>query len=303
LNRPIPQIKTVQHVPIPKFSQTKLKNGIPLIIVDKGTTPALNLIVEFRAGRFLETNRLTSNVCASLLKEGSQQYTGSEIDEIFDFLGATIQVSSNLDFIKLSVYCLTKHLELLLPYILDIILYPTFSDKELKRYKKNVKNQLIINLDKKNIIAYRELTEKLFGKAHPYGYNSTIEGYEALQREQVKDFHKKVFIAEQCKVYVAGGLEENTIDLLEQSLQEIPNGTKLVAPTFETPSEVPNRVTIKGKKSNQAAIRMGWRSIGKAHPDYPDLLILNTILGGFFGSRLMTNIREEKGIRIIFFRQ
>lgn len=295
-SKKVPTIKTVDNVPLPAYESQVLENGIPFYIVNKGTQLGVRLDFLFRAGRFLETKKQVSKACASLLKEGSEKYTDAAIDDIFDYYGASIRVSADLDFIKVTVFCLTKHLETLCPYILDIILNPLFNKKELNRYKRNVIGSLKISLEKNEVVAYRELTEKLYGPQHPYGYNSTFDGYNELNRSDLESFHRRTFIAEHCQIYLAGGLLPESIELIHRYFSNIPKGKRIEPPLFALPHDIPERVEIKGKQgSNQAALRLGRRSINKNHPDYAELLILNTLLGGYFGSRLMMNIREEKG--------
>ena len=167
--------------------------------------------------------------------------------------------------------------------------------KELQRFIKNNQQRLQVELSKTDVVAYRTITEYIFGKSHPYGYNSIYETYEALTRKDLIEHHRKNYTADNCQIYISGKIDQGVLNLLDEYLGKLPiDGQKKISSLKLTEAK-PKVVKIKHTEGVQSAIRIGRRVFKKKHADYHGLLVLNTILGGYFGSRLMDNIREDKG--------
>ena len=155
--------------------------------------------------------------------------------------------------------------------------------------------RLQVELAKPDVIAYRRITEPIFGKDHPYGYNSYPETYEELERRDLEDHYRRFFTAGNCTIILSGKIAPSTIELLNRHLGNvIPPG---VAPKVQLPAVggKPAKEWIDHPGTVQTAIRIGCRRFNRLHPDFGGMYVLNTVLGGYFGSRLMANIREEKG--------
>ncbi len=290
-----PKIREIESVPLPEYQKIELDNGIPLFLIEAGTQPVLKLEVVFQAGRPYESHRLVSRATARMLKEGTKSFTAAQIAEQTDYFGSSITIPVNLDTSGMTFYSLSKHLEKLLPMWTEILTAPKFDPIELAKLKQNNIERLKIDLSKNDVIAYRNITEHLFGANHPYGYNSVKETYEELQIEWLQEHFQKQYIAENCMLFLSGRPEKNATDLINKTLGTIiPNGV-VCSPNFPRFTEKTSRTEISNPGSPQTALRMGRILFPRSHPDYADFFVLNTILGGYFGSRLMTNLREDKG--------
>lgn len=145
-------------------------------------------------------------------------------------------------------------------------------------------------------MAYREITAMMYGYEHPYGYNSTPEDYDRLKTNHLKAFHQKHFHSANCQIILSGKTNPAMIAKLDELVgNQFPEGKN--GHYDHQISEHPDKFKefrVKGQ-SMQTAIRIGRRMVPRKHPDYHGLFVLNALLGGYFGSRLMNNIREDKG--------
>lgn len=290
-----PPISTINEIALPLPKKISLSNGIPVYISSMGTQEVMKLQIVIQAGRPFEKKQMASRATAKMLREGTSQFNSAQIAEAFDFYGASLNLPTGMDYSSLIYYSMTKHFPKLIQLVTELMTQPTFPEKELSTFKENSKRRLQIDLTKNDVVAYRKVTELIFGAHHPYGYNSTPEKYEAVQQSDLVEHFKKNFHADHCIIFVSGKIDDGIIQLLDQHLGQIPNGTK-TNPNYPKPSQdAPQKVQFLLPNSLQKAIRIGKRSMIRKDPDYAGFMVVNTILGGYFGSRLMMNIREDKG--------
>lgn len=296
VNRKIaPPIQRIEKLHLPKPRKIRLSNGLPVYIIDMGTQDVLKLQLVFRAGRPFEKKKLIAKTTSRLLREGTTNFSSAAIAEQIDFYGATLSTPTNLDNSNLVFYTLRKHFETLLPLVTELLTAPTFPEEELKAYIDNTKRRLQVDLTKNDVVAYRKITEFIFGKHHPYGYNSDNRAYDNVKRADLVKHFKQHYNARNCDLFISGRVTDDVIRLLDQHLGQLPIGRKSRLPKFKLTEETPEKRHIPIANSMQTAIRIGKQIIGRTHPDFAGFTVLNTILGGYFGSRLMMNIREEKG--------
>ena len=251
----------------------------------------------FDAGRWYETKPLAARMTLQQLKSGIKGYNADQLADFFDFYGAKLKFYDDYDNVTVRLYCLTKHLHILLPVLYDLLLEPLFDEKEISQYCSRNKQTLKLELQKNDVVAYRCFTELLFGDKHPYGYNTIPEFYDQIKREDLIKHHHNCYTAHGCKVIVSGKTSDKIIDLIKDFTLKLPEGTEFLIkemPVF--PNDVPLSYHLPSPKtSSQASIRIGNRIFSKSHPDYNSFYFLNTLLGGYFGARLMQNLREDKG--------
>ncbi|MCB0706085.1 MAG: insulinase family protein [Saprospiraceae bacterium] len=290
-----PLIHQIENLQLPEARRHRLDNGILVLENRLGTQEILKLEIIFRAGRPFEKEQLIGRATASMLREGTLSRTASEIAETFDFYGGTFTIPANLDVTNITLYCLTRHFEKLLPIISDLVTQPAFPEHELNAFIDRSVRRLKVDLSRNDIIAYRAITENIFGSDHPYGYNSTPKTYQGLERHQLETHFQETYTAANCTILISGKTTDRTISLLNTYLgRQLPMGHRVKAqvPAINRPAE---KLRIEHPDKVQSAIRIGRQLFNRNHADYPGMYVLNTILGGYFGSRLMANIREEKG--------
>jgi len=292
-----PAINKIERLELFIPEKIVLKNNIPLYSIHAGTQEIIRIELLFKAGTYYQQQKLIAQFTNKMLTEGTKTRTADQIADTIDFFGAFVQTETEKDNASVTLYCLNKHFEKVIPVFEDIIKNAVFPDKEFSIILQNQKQQHIINSQKVNYIARAKFPSMLFGDSHPYGAFIETADYENLKRESLSEFYKKHYIAENCNIIIAGKVTDTHFRLIENHFgnDDWYSGTKLQDSTFEIKSSKENKAFILKEDAVQSAIRLGKIMVNKTNSDYTGLQILNTILGGYFGSRLMTNIREDKG--------
>lgn len=290
-----PLIHEINRLVLPPVQTFTLDNGIPVYVVNMGTQEVLKLEVIFNAGRPYEQTQLAARATASMLKEGTASFSSAVIAEKIDFYGSSISTPFNIDTTNVLLYSLNKYFDKVLPVLAEMLTSPTFPQKELDTFIQVNQQNLQIDLTKNDTLAYRAVTELMFGKTHPYGYNSYPATYGELRRDDLIRHYERCYTAGNCKIVISGKVTDEMLTSLNQYLgSAIRPGDLLTAQPVSQPS--PNRkLRIKNDETVQMALRVGRQLFNRHHPDYAGWYMLNTVIGGYFGSRLMENIREEKG--------
>ncbi len=294
---PQPAINPVGKVDFPPIKLFHLSNGMPVYLLEAGSLEITKIEIVFRGGRPFEHKRLAAITCMSQLREGFDGMHSPEIAERLDHRGATLSIPPSFDYIGVQLYALSKHIPELIPIINGVVQAPSFPEEELSIFKKRTAERLKVDLSQNDVIAYRKATEIFFGEMHPYGYSSTIEDYNAIERADLVAHHKNTFTPQNGMVFLAGRPTDAILNALDKSIGSWMPEKNETARSKEfppLPSQIMQLEEDMGK--SQSAIRIGRSLFSRGHEDYPTLYLLNTILGGYFGSRLMKNIREEKGL-------
>jgi zinc protease len=296
LQRIKPPVFPVEKVVIPEVRSFTLNNGVPVFCIEAGNEDIVRLEIVFRAGQVREHMPMVASTTNMMLPEGSQNYTAEELNRLLDYFGAFLNLSPEKDLSGVVIFFLSKHTGKILELAREIIFRPLFPEAELHALMKKRLRWFLLNREKVSNQAIDTFFESAFGKLHPYGRQLKEHDFELMNQSVIKDFHSKYYTPENMTLIISGKMHPETPELLnmylgEKSLQK--NGKTDWVPAIN--GEGPKEVHIEKKKAVQTAIRIGSPTINKRHPDYPGLKILNTILGGYFGSRLMKNIREEKG--------
>lgn len=290
-----PVIKDIQTLHLPKPEIFHLDNGTPVYVTNMGTQEVIRMELVFFAGRTYEDKQLVARATSSLLREGTKHYTAARIAEAIDFYGATLSLPFNLDTSSMVLYSLNKHFADTLPILQDMLRAPLFAAEDLEAYIKRNQRRLAVDLAKNDTLAYRLITEQIFGSAHPYGYNSTDEAYLALTPADLRKHHRRLYNASNCMVFISGRVTDEVKRLLNKALSDALSPGEKPEPRIPVPDGQPQSAFERRPDTLQSAVRLGRRGLNRHHEDFYGLYVLNTLLGGYFGSRLMTNIREEKG--------
>lgn len=269
-------------------------NGAEIFFVLGGSQDVCKVELIFSAGRWFEKVHGASYFTAQLLSKGTKDKSSFEIAELFDRNGAHLEINAGLDYVSISLYSLTKNLEPSLALLRELLLESIFPPKELDQLKSIYLQNLKVNREKTSFQASNLIRKTIYGEQHPYGRESEEEHVNALQQEHLTKHYFQFF--KSCTVLVSGKVAEHhqryitdTIAPLAFNLLEYKSEAE-----FET-KKLPRQILEK-EGSVQSSIRIGKKIIGRSHRDYPDVLFLNHVLGGYFGSRLMKNIREDKGL-------
>jgi len=274
---------------LPGFQESDV-NGIPLFIVPEVHQDVLKIEFMFQSGKRHEPKGGMSHFTSNMLEKGTRRLNSSELAEAFDHMGAHIEISAGYDDCAVSVYALRKNWKEVAELFAEMISTPSFDDEELQLMKDIFLQNLNINKEKTSFLASQLIRKNIFGD-HPYGTSLEEKDVVALHSDALKAFHTSHF--RPAAIFVTTHPSVTAEEIIKRF------SLFVAAPpdNMQLPDVVPGKkVEHITKEGVQTSLRLGKRSLNRKDEFYPDLLLFNHILGGYFGSRLMKNIREEKGL-------
>jgi predicted Zn-dependent peptidase len=294
-NRTIaPETQKIIHLGFPVCTKISGKTGVNIYHLFAPVDEVLRVEFVFDAGIAKQTQKLIATGVNRLLTEGTQTKTAEQIADSLDFYGSYLQTRCTVDDAQLTLYCLKKHLLKCLEIVLDVIKNAQFPDNEIDIYKKNNKQRLKVQQQKTSYLCRRAFYETLFGETSPISSYSLPIDYEKFSRETLVEFHRKYYANTIKYITLSGDVDNGVIEQLSQfsaSFNPSQSDNK-----YKNEIIIPESKIIKKEKSAQATLRVGRKIINRSHTDYRKLQLVNLVLGGYFGSRLMKNIREDKGL-------
>ena len=286
-------------IKLPAYKKYTLANGVEIFAVDMGTEDTLMVNWVFYAGNWFEKKKAIAAATNFLLKNGTSKRNAFEINEHFEYYGSYLNRSCSSETAELTLHTLSKHVNELLPVVAELIQDSVFPQEELNTYAQNAQQRLKVNLQKGEFVAGRLIDAYLFGENHPYGKYLNLEDYPAVQREDVVSFYNDYYKHGRCVIFVAGKLPKDLIESLEKHFGHLPlkprTGVAEIIKHPVQPAAEKKHHILNDADGVQSAIRIARPFPNRTHPDFQKVQVLNNVLGGFFGSRLMGNIREDKG--------
>jgi zinc protease len=289
-----PQFAEIKDFHLPSPEIIELNNGIPLVLYEDVQQKVIKIELVYKAGKWFESKRGVSHFTAQMLERGTTKRNSYQIAEAFDQFGCSTEVNAGFDFTSLSLYTLSKNLTSVLPVFCEVASTPSFAQSEFTLMKDVFRQNLKINNKKNSYVAGKTIRQNIFGSEHPYGSSLEESDVDNLSREDLVAFFNTQFVLHE--IYITGALRGDEKKILINDLSnlkvlnlandkiKLSHDQKRLSQLIELPDSV------------QSSLRIGKRTINRSHPDYPTFVLLNHILGGYFGSRLMKNIREEKGL-------
>ena len=277
---------------LPQPGKISFDNGSQFYFLEVGDQPIVKLEFIFRAGTWFETNPGVAFFTAKMLMEGTTSFSSKDISEKFDSYGAFIEISPGFDYINISIHIPTRHFNKIESILAELLFEPSFPEHEFEILKYNQIQQLKVNEQKNNFVASRLFRKELFGDS-PYGHVMTEDSINEFSVQDLKT-HFDHWMNGKFDIFLTGkfdaGLPEKISQLVYSKLKAI----KAIK-DIDFSNQLHFDLNVEKKESLQSSIFMGRKSINKTHNDFPALLLLNEVFGGYFGSRLMQNIREDKG--------
>ncbi len=296
INRAIaPSSEEIKNIKIVEGQRVRLANGIGLHYINAGTSDIIKLDLVCDGGVINQHKNTVAAATSSMLREGTKSKTSEQIADELDFYGAYFQTQCYADDSTITLYCLKKHFSSCLPYIIDIINESIFPESELNTYKKNSIQKLMVNKERNSFLLRRLFYSSVFGETSPYGTFSEPDDYNTLSRENILDFYSLNYKNGLKYILISGAIDESVIKTSEGLLGGFKPYNKEKKNVLSS-GKTGDNVFLEKKNSVQSAIRIGRKLVNRIHPDFRKLQILNLVLGGYFGSRLMKNLREEKGL-------
>jgi zinc protease len=296
LQRIQPPLFPVNTGLIPEAHSAFLKNNVPIFHIEAGTEEIMRIEFIFRAGLVKEYLPLLATSTNMMLTEGTKGYSSEELNRILDYYGVFLNLYAEKDSAGIIICFLNKHIEKVLELSREILFRPSFPDKELSILMKKRLRWYLNNREKVQNLAMDQFFESVFGSHHPYGRQVREPDFEGITSAVLTDYHSKYYNPENMAVIVSGKIHEKTNELLDLYFGGLlSNNIYMEDPENYIEGDKRKKVHIKKQGAVQSALRIGSSTINKRHLDYPGLKFLDSLLGGYFGSRLMKNIREDKG--------
>lgn len=281
-----------------------MPNGVPLHVIEAKGLGAMRIDFVFTAGQSHQARKLQALFACRMLREGCRGYTAAAFAERLDYYGAWLELSVAMNRTFVTLYTLKKHFANTLELVQRMLTEPSYSEEQLGIVRGNNKAQFMVNLQKGDVQAMRELRRSIYGDNHICGMQTVAEDYDRLQVADIADFYQQYYGSNTCKIYLSGDVDE----LLLAKVEELFGSARWGCETQQTvhyggmPTHIPIVDGAVGTSVNrswegavQDSVRMGTLLMDVNHPDYLPMRVLTTVLGGYFGSRLMKNVRETKG--------
>jgi zinc protease len=286
-----------------KLSQPGLLHPVKIKALSGTTIYAFNspgckvvqLELVFSGGQLNQKKPLQSSFTAQMMSEGTKSFEAKKIASTIDFFGASFQIDSDMHNHIIAIGCTRESLEKLIPVINEIATVPLFSEKEFAIQLNSGRERFKVNIQKVDYIARQQFNASLYGPESVLGKPVVLEDYDSIAAADLKLFFSTVVDKKLEHVIASGDLDKQTLELITNFI----SGLGHLNPPRKTPIPISipktNKQFFEVKNAMQNGIRIGFSAIPRQHDDYPALQVANMILGGYFGSRLMSNIREDKG--------
>ena len=291
-----PDYKLIDKINISKPEILKINNNVPLFVLNSGTEDVVRLEIVFNAGSKYSESPLISSVTNAMLYEGTKTLSSKELSEKIDFFGAYVMLNADRDYAQATLYSLGKHFAKTLELFTDLINNPSFAEHELNILLENKVQKYKIDEQKVKTLSAKKFNEVVFGKKHYYGRNIQLSHFDLINSQQLNDFHTRLYNKNNCKVIISGKITDSVLKVLENNFivdNSEKQNNKFTLQNLSTSKQ--KKHFVEKADAVQTSIRIGKPIVNKNHSDFIGLQILNTILGGYFGSRFMSNLREDNG--------
>lgn len=296
LNRSIaPAFQLPDSIELIQPQKRTLKNGVPLYFIPTPAIEAIKLEIVTESNKQLlpEVDGLVPFFTLNMLLEGTKEMSSFELDSFFDHYASEVDTLSSFEQQGVSLLTTKKHFENVLPVFRSLLSEAVFPEKELEKRKSQKSLTISIQKEQNSARANQLYRKALFGTTHPYGFIAEDRHVASVTAEKLARYYHEKFLINP-EIFVIGNLDDREIELIVSAFEDL-QVKKAMAPAEQFIIWPEKRLSETKEKAVQSSIRLGQHLIPKSHPDYHALTVFNTILGGYFGSRLIKNIREEKG--------
>lgn len=293
----IPEIMAMDMQNIKLPNKVLLPNGVPLFLVNEGVHEVVRLDILFRGGYAVQSEPLQALFTNRMLREGSSVFNAAAVSRKLDSCGAWMETYSSQNCNHITLYTLCKHLPELLKMLAEIVKNPAFPQKNLDVVRRANKSHFLINSRKVDVVAQRYFEKTIWGREHKFGRLVCAEDYDAINVELLREYYEKVYGSRNCTIFLSGKFDDGAVDKLSDYFGKEQWGTLSAVSIDDCPplASARGRVNAKVDDTMQSGIKIGTMVMDSSHPDFYTLKYLTVLLGGFFGSRLMTNVRERNG--------
>ena len=293
----IPKIKAMDmdNIKLPELLQ--LRNGTPLYMINEGEMDVIRFDILFSGGYTVQRQPLQALFTNRMLREGSVGLSSSGVSEVLDSCGAWVEIYSSQNCNHITLYTVKRHFGKLLKTVEEIVKNPAFRSDDLNVVRAANKSHFQVNSHKVDVLAHRHFEKALWGAEHKFGRMLLAEDYDAITVDVLREYYMRVYGSSNCTLFLSGKLDDADISDVSSAFGNEKWGASEKIEIVDTPPSgiVTGRVKVEVDDSLQSAVKVGTMTLPASHPDFYSMKYMTVLLGGFFGSRLMTNIRERHG--------
>ena len=289
-----PPLTIPSTIDVPQAVRHTAANGTPVHAINCPEYEVVRVSFVFHAGTVTQKHPFTASATANMLAEGSQNMTSQQIAEQLDYYGSYFDINIDRDYSYITFCALSKFFPQTAEVIEEVILRPTFPEREVGIYSAKRRQQLSIERRKVETMARENFAKAIFGEKHPYGISYPESEYDTLCRENIEEHYKRCYTADNCIVVCSGSISEQVLGRIMDIANKLPKARIIEQTTFPA-FDTRHEVCIQHDGAVQSSIRMGRLLFPRTHEEFIPMQVLSMVLGGYFGSRLMQNLRERNG--------
>ena len=293
----VPEIKPVVVEKMVLPLETVMPNGVSLYTLAGGGKHIVRFELLFKGGYAVQKKPLQATFTNRMLREGVDGMSSEEISRRLDYYGAWMETYSSQNCNHVVLYCLRKHSLPLIAMLEDLIKRPLFPDTNLEIVRRNGKAHFEVNSKRVDMVAQRHFENALWGEGHPLAHIVEPGDYDNITRDDLLWYYNNFYSSLNLSVFVSGDVD----DVVNSAVIESFGMNEWGVADFRTdvfvpsPSSLTGRRNVKIEGTLQTAVKIGFMAMEVSNPDFHKFRFLTVLLGGYFGSRLMSNIREDNG--------
>lgn len=292
----IPALSTPSVPAKPRLYRRTLSNGLNVIAIRRPSVPMVEVRLRIPAPIVSASLLARSTLWSETMLKGTESYDDHQLEQAIGSLGAQLNTGADRDKMFVGGSTLAETLTDYLGLFAEVLSTATYPKRDVEDERGRLGEHLVMASSSAGTTAAKGISAKLYG-AHPYARVLPAPGeVMAISAAQVRSLHRSRVRPDGAVLVLVGDLQpRRALDAAEAALSEwtgTPKGVRVPKVRFE-PS--PTITVIDRPGSVQSAIRFGMPALGREHPDYPAQQVANMLLGGYFSSRLVANLREDKG--------
>jgi len=291
----VPEIHAIDNISLLNLQKINLIEGVTCYILKDEQVDLCRIDWVIPAGLIYQAKKLQANMAMLMLKQGNAKYNDRELTVLLEFYGAKWNYTIETHYINMSLFAIKRHFLALLDVLYEMIHTSLFDQNELQIILDQEMQKYKVNVERNEWHADKYAATALYGQEHPYSNNLLISDFESISIEDVKNYYYDTIYYAHGDLFISGNIDDSILNQIKKIFSRLKIKKSYKIPYIPKQIAAQNIHHIKGPQSTQASIRMMMPIINKAHKDYMLVVIVNTILGGYFGSRLMRNLREDKG--------
>ena len=275
-----------------------LSNGVPLHVIEGGTQDVVRVDFLFKGGYGAQQQPLQALFTNRMLREGTLEFSSEKISQQLDFCGAWIELYSSQNCNHIILHSLKKHVQPLLVMLESMVKRPSFPQGKLDIVRGSNKAYFEVSSRKVDNVSQRHIEQMLWGVEHPLGHIVCSQDYDAINRESLQSYHRAIYNSNSLTIFVSGKVDDSLIAGIEKSFGLGKWGCETLVSSF---AHLPSPVSVMGRRKiempdvMQSGVKLGRMIMNADDDDFLEFRFLTVLFGGYFGSRLMSNIRERNG--------